>query len=368
MHEEDIEQAQSGKEVQLTIDLDLQTIAERAFSADQSGAIVILDPWDGAIKALVSYPNFDPNRFLKPLSTFEWQRDFQQQSSPLLNRATQGLYPAASLFKLVTFAAGLEEGIITTDTEFVCKGHFLFCGRRYYCLRSWGHGLLNAQDALAYSCNIPCYEIAEKMDIDMLAWYAYQMGLGNETGLFLPEKSGLIPTKAWKQAVKHESWWQGETLSASIGQSFIMVTPLQMACMLGCIFTGYRVRPRIVTDELIQKHPVFLSEETRRFLQESMALGVQKGTSRRLAVYEQFTMYAKTGTAQISNLRTQKEKCTRSQFEHGWIGVCFAYQNQKPYILVVLVEHAGTSRAATEVAQKILKYYEQIQKQKKSVA
>ena len=357
MKEEQMHAPLSGKNIQLTIDLDLQEMAEKAFSVYQSGAIVIMDPENGAIKALVSYPNFDPNRFLQPLSTQEWQRDFQQQTSPLLNRATQGLYPAASLFKLVTFAAGLEEGIIAKDTIFECKGHFEFCGRKYYCQRSWGHGSLNTKDALAYSCNIPCYVIAEKMDIDILAWYAYEMGFGTETGLFLPEKSGLIPTKAWKQAVKHESWWQGETLSASIGQSFIMVTPLQVACMLGSIFTGYRVRPRVLTNEVVQKKPISLSEDTRLFLQESMALGVKKGTSRRLAMYDKFVIHAKTGTAQTSNLRTKKEKRKRSQIEHGWTAIHFKYKNDKPYILVVLVEHSETSRAATEIAQKILRQY-----------
>ncbi len=356
MREEQTEQARSGKEVRLTIDLDLQKIVEQVFTQEQTGAVVIVDPYDGAIKALVSYPNFDPNRFLHPLSPEEWESDFQQQS-PLLNRATQGLYPAASLFKLVTFAAGLEEGLITTDTLFECKGHHTYCGRKYYCQRYWGHGVLNAQDALAYSCNIPCYLIAEELDIDVLAWYAREMGLGSKTGLFLPERSGLMPTKAWKQAVKQESWWRGETLSASIGQSFIMVTPLQVACMLGAIFTGYRVRPRILVEEPIEKYPTVLSDATRFFLQESMALGVQKGTSRRLSFYNQFTIFAKTGTAQVSNLRTKKEKCMRSQFEHGWSALYFSYKNQDPYVLVVLVEHAGSARVAVEVAQKILRHY-----------
>ncbi len=365
MREEQTEQARSGKEVRLTIDLDLQRIVEKVFTFDQTGAVVIVDPYDGAIKALVSYPNFDPNRFLHPLSSQEWEADFQQKS-PLLNRATQGLYPPASLFKLVTFAAGLEEGLITTDTLFECKGHHLYCGRKYYCQRHWGHGILNAQDALAYSCNIPCYLIAEELDIDVLAWYAREMGLGSKTGLFLPERSGLIPTKAWKQSVKQESWWRGETLSASIGQSFIMVTPLQVACMLGAIFTGYRVRPRILVEESIEKYPTVLSDSTRFFLQESMALGVQKGTSRRLSFYNQFTIFAKTGTAQVSNLRTKKEKCMRSQFEHGWSALYFSYKNQEPYVLVVLVEHAGSARVAVEVAQKILRLYGEAMTAKKA--
>lgn len=351
-----MQQPQAGKQISLTIDLSLQQIIENALTADQAGAVVLLDPADGSIKAMASFPNFDPNRFLQNVSFKEWQEQFQQQS-PLLNRATQGLYPAASLFKLVTFAAGLEEGLLTPETEFECKGYSLYCGRKYYCQRHWGHGVLSAHDALAYSCNIPCFEIAKQIDIDTLAWYAQDLGLGDKTGLFLPEKNGLMPTKSWKQAIKHESWWKGETLSVSIGQSYIMVTPLQMACMMGSIFTGYRVRPRILVDEAVQTYPISLAPQTRFFLQESMALGVRKGTSKRLSFYDQFTLYAKTGTAQTSSLRTQQEKCMRSQYEHGWCATYFVYKDHPPLVLIVLIEHAGSSRSALDAVQRVLCQY-----------
>lgn len=359
----DMQPAQAGKDITLTIDIDAQRIAESAFTADQTGSFVVLDPADGAIKALVSYPNFDPNRFLYPISPNEWQEKFQA-NSPLLNRVTHGLYPPASIFKLITFTAGLEEGIITPETTFDCKGHVLYCGRKYYCQRHWGHGTLDAKNALAHSCNIPCFNIAKELTIDTLAYYAQKFGLGIETGCLLPEQRGLMPTSWWKKQVKHESWWGGETLSASIGQSYILATPLQLARAIGSIFAGYLVKPRLLTSELVEASPLTISNSTRHFLQTSMELGAAEGTSRRLGQLKEFKIHAKTGTAQTSGLRKQEDKSSRNQYEHGWIGLCFSYQNQPPLVLVAIIEHAGSSRSALELTQKFLRGYAQLQKQR----
>lgn len=282
-----------GDTVYLTLDFDIQMLAESVFESAETGVFIILDPTDGSLKALVSHPNFDPNRFLYPISDEEWKEQFQT-NSPLLNRALNSVFPPASLFKVVTFTAGLEERIIHSDSHFNCQGYFKFCGRKYFCICNWGHGTLTAREALARSCNIPCFQMACKIKIDQFADYAHRFGLGEPTGCILPERSGLIPTRAWKKKVKGESWWKGETLSASIGQSYMLVTPLQVARMIGALSTGYLVKPRILMSEEIVQDPLKISPHTYQFLKESMRMSAVEGTLQRLKLRD-FEVWGKTG-------------------------------------------------------------------------
>ncbi|MCK4517452.1 penicillin-binding protein 2 [Candidatus Babeliales bacterium] len=355
-------EAQAGSDVTLTLDLDMQKIAENLFSPGQSGAFIIMDPKDGAIKVMLSYPNFDPNLFLKPISQEVWQNKFYTDS-PLLNRAIHAAYPPASIFKLVTFTAGLEEGVITTETEFDCKGYTLFAGRKYNCQRRWGHGLQSAQKALGVSCNIPCYEIAQQISIDQLAVHAMRLGLGQSTGFLFHDKSGLVPTMGWKQAVHGERWWQGETLSVSIGQSSLLVTPLQIVRMISAICSGYLVKPRILLDEEIIRYPLYVSQKTIEFLQDVMGEVVKRGTAKRMKVFEDFSIHAKTGTAQIVSLAKQK-KGAKNQLEHAWFSSYFSYKNEKPLAMVVLVENAGSSRPALKIAENFFKRYQELLREK----
>lgn len=354
--QKDLKLAIPGSDVALTIDLSIQDIAERMFEPGQSGAFIVLDPHDGAIKAMVSYPNFDPNLFLQPISHAEWETQFSKDS-PFLNRAVHALYPPASIFKLITFAAGLEEGVVTPETEFTCKGYTLFCKRKYFCQRRWGHGKMPALKSLAVSCNIPCYEIAQQIKIDQIAEYAIRFGLGQRTNFLLNDKAGLVPTTFWKQAHKGERWWPGETLSASIGQSFLLVTPLQIARMISAIFTGNLVKPRILLDESIEEHFLYVSRTTLDFLQSVMREAVQRGTARQFRKLKDFTIFAKTGTAQTVSLEHQKKEA-RGQLEHAWFASHFSYKDQKPLVMVVLVENAGSSRPAQNIAEKFLRLFE----------
>ena len=356
-------EAQAGSDVTLTLDLDMQNIAENLFAPGQSGAFIIMDPKDGAIKVMLSYPNFDPNLFLNPISHEVWQSKFYTDS-PLLNRAIHAAYPPASIFKLVTFVAGLEEGVITTETEFDCKGYTLFAGRKYNCQRRWGHGLQSAQKALGVSCNIPCYEIAQQISIDQLAVHAMRLGLGQSTGFLFQDKPGLIPTMGWKQACRGERWWTGETLSASIGQSFLLVTPLQIVRMISAICSGCLVKPRILLDEEIVRYPLYISQKTIEFLQDVMGEVVKRGTAKRMKVFEDFSIHAKTGTAQIVSLSKQK-KGAKNQLEHAWFSSYFSYKNEKPLAMVVLVENAGSSRPALKIAENFFKGYQELLREEK---
>jgi penicillin-binding protein 2 len=350
----EFKQAKAGTDIMLTLDLNLQKMAESFFTEDQSGAFILMNPRTGAIKALVSFPNYDPNIFSQPISMDDWNEKMSD-NNPLLNRATAALYPPASTFKLVTIAAGLEHGYISSNTEFNCPGYFLFHGRKYACMHKLGHGNVTPRMALAYSCNVYCFEIARKIKIDELAFYAKKFGLGQKTNFLLYEKEGLIPTTAWKLANKKEKWWKGETVSASIGQSFLMVTPLQIARMVSAICTGHLIKPRILEQESVEIESLEISKYTQHILRDGMKMAVQLGSGKLLSYIKSFDIYAKTGTAQTCNLR--KEKSTKKQMEHGWFSAFFYYKNEEPLVLTVVVENAGSSGPALQIANKFLRAY-----------
>lgn len=348
-----IANSQSGQSLTLTLDMKLQQIAENLMPAEHPGVFVLLDPKTGALKALVSKPGFDPSIFLKPILTDDWKQ--LQENRPFINRAFNASYPPASIFKLVTFSAALEQGIITPESSFHCKGYTVFKDRKYYCNKRLGHGLLDIKENLAYSCNIACYEIAQKLSIDTLADYAFRFGLGEKTNIIFPETSGIVPSNQWKRRVKGEPWWKGETLSAAIGQSFLLVTPIQIACMMGSIFKGYLVKPRILEDDPIETTLVDIKTSTREFLQESMKSAIQIGSGRNIGRLKNITVYAKTGTAQT---KTRSNDMKELQNDcHAWCMIYFTYQDNDPLVMTILIEHAGGSHVATAVAKKFLAQY-----------
>lgn len=350
----DFQNPKAGTDLILTLDFNIQSIAESLFTQDQAGAFLIIDPESGAIKAFVSFPDFDPNFFLNPISSEDWENKFSY-NNPLLNRVTNATYPPASLFKLITFTAGLEEGLINKDTQFFCGGSIKFCNRRYHCNRRAGHGLLDSKMALAYSCNIPCFDIAQKLKIDQFAEYAFRFGLGNKTGFLLPEKTGLVPTSMWKIVVKGEPWWKGETLSVAIGQGYTLVTPLQLVRMVAAICSGYLVKPRIVLQENVERVPLQISESTLNFLRLAMKEVASVGSAAGLGRIKDFEVFAKTGTAQTSSLR--RERLYKKQLEHAWLAGFFSYKGQKPMAMVVLVENVGSSTPARKIMEKFLTVY-----------
>ena len=196
-----------------------------------------------------------------------------KKTKPFLNRAFNACYPPASPFKLIAMSAACETGLITPEDTYNCRGYTLFKKRRYYCNNHYGHGVLNIKDSVAHSCNIPCFEIAQKISIGYTRWYAEKFGLGSKTNIIFQEKQGLVPSNEWKILNKGERWWTGETLSASIGQSFLLATPIQVACMISSIFTGYLVTPRVVEDTPVETKPLEILPNTIDFLRDSMESG-----------------------------------------------------------------------------------------------
>lgn len=349
-----LQQALAGQNIFTTLDLSLQLIAERIFPEDQTGVLILLNAKNGAIQALVSRPHFDPMLFLDAINQEDWQA--LQGGNRFLNRAFDACYPPASLFKLVTISAALEHNIVALDDTVLCKGYFRFGNRRYHCGRQYGHGILDICESVSKSCNILFYDIATKLSIDLLAEYAYRFGLGSKTGLIFSEKSGLVPTKQWKLQEKGEPWWPGETVPCVIGQGPLLVTPIQIACMISSIFEGYLVKPRILRDEECVYKPLPIGYNTRQLLKKSMKLAAKKGTGKILHTIPGMKIYAKTGTAQTHALALQKKEDPSTQ-PHSWFVVYFIYEDQDPLTLVILVERGGSSRVTSRLAKQFLLEY-----------
>lgn len=356
LEEVEIKKALAGDHIQLTLDIRLQEIIETIFPRDWVGTFLIMEPETGNILALLSRPDFDPGLFLDPLDHEEWLA--LQDKHPFLNRAFNACYPPGSLFKLVSLSAALEQRYVRPDDYWYCGGHIDFAGREYSCHNKHGHGMINTEQALALSCNILFYELGKRISIDLLADYAHRYGLGTKTNTLFAEKTGLIPTSEWKKRVKGEKWWPGETLSASIGQSYILVTPIQIARMISSIFTGFLVTPHILMDEPIHRESLAISKETRIFLQQSMKAVIHHGTGRRIKQVKDITIFAKTSTAQTSQL--DKRELGTSYLEHGWFAGYFFYKDQKPLTIVILVENAGSSMVATSLAKDFLVQYKKL--------
>jgi penicillin-binding protein 2 len=356
INEAEIEKTIIGETIVTTLDLEIQKIGEASFTEQYSGSLIIMNPKTGALKALLSRPNFDPTIFLEPIPDEEWNNLLQ--TKPFINRALSACYPPASIFKLVTVATGLELGFINPESYINCKGHIIFGERRYHCNNRVGHGKLTVKKALAQSCNILFYKLGQLISIDTLANYAKKFGLGSRTGIIFPEQEGLVPNTEWKYRTKGERWWMGETLSASIGQSYLLATPIQIARMISGLFEGYLVQPRILEAEPIVQIPLNIRLETIDFLKDSMRQVVSAGTGIRVSKIQDLTIYAKTGTAQTCSL--QKIDQTNSDLEHAWFVGNFNYKNEEPLTIVILVENAGSARIAVNIAKKFFNQYRQL--------
>jgi penicillin-binding protein 2 len=359
INDQELEKTTTGQTIVTTLDLDLQKIGESSFSDQHAGSLIVMDPKDGAIRVLLSRPDFDPAIFLEPIGESQWHSLLENK--PFINRALNACYPPASLFKLVTIASGLESGLIHTESSVYCNGHVIFGQRRYHCNNHDGHGKLTVKQALAQSCNILFYKLGQSLSIDVLAAFAKKFGLGSKTGIIFPEKEGLVPNTEWKYRTKGEHWWTGETLSASIGQSYLLATPMQIARMVCGLFEGYLVQPRILASEPIVKTHLHIKPETSEFLKESMKKVVTAGTGIRVSRIQDLTIHAKTGTAQTCSLQTSEQNNNGiNGLEHAWFVGNFYYKNEEPLTIVILVEHAGSAKVAINIAKKFLHQYRQL--------
>ncbi|MGB9606172.1 MAG: penicillin-binding protein 2, partial [Bryobacteraceae bacterium] len=230
--------ATPGKNLQLTIDLDLQVVAELAMEG-RKGAVVALDPRNGEVLAMVSRPAFDPNKFATRIRPQDWKELVSNPDNPLLNRAIQAQLPPGSTFKPVVALAGLETGAIDENFKVRCPGGATFYGRYFKCWVKRGHGVVDLHKGIVESCDVFFYNVGNRVGIDDLARYAEMVGFGHKTGIDLPhEAEGVVPSSQWKMRMFRQKWYAGETISVAIGQGALTVTPLQLAYAIGGLAMG----------------------------------------------------------------------------------------------------------------------------------
>jgi penicillin-binding protein 2 len=363
-----------GNNVHLTLDLELQKAAEEAM-AGKRGALVAMNPQNGDILAMVSKPDFDPNLFARGISPDNWKSIVDNPAHPLQNRATQGQYPPGSIFKILVAMAGLEEKMITPETNFQCTGVYPFGNREYHCWKKEGHGQVNLRKAIVESCDIYFYQLGIRLGVNRIAKYASAAGLGSPTGFPLGrEKPGLVPTSSWKMRRFGVSWQGGENLSTAIGQGYNLATPLQIACTLSALFNGGKYyQPRIAQGiraphgEVLREYPplvlrnIPISPETIEFVREALWGVVHSpgGTGGRARV-EGFNVAGKTGTSQIVQRKEGKPEPTSPELQDHALFACFAPAFNPEIVVVVLVEHGGGGgAAAAPVAKQVLERYHQ---------
>ncbi|MGB9432649.1 MAG: penicillin-binding protein 2, partial [Candidatus Acidiferrum sp.] len=260
------QEAIPGKQIQLTIDYDLQQIAEAGLG-DKQGAVVALDPRTGEVLAFASHPAPDPNDFAVRISKEEWQRLNDDPAHPLLNRVTQAQLPPGSVFKIIMATAMLESKVPPESFTAFCPGYGVFYGQMHKCwvYGKGGHGAISLHEAIVRSCDVFFYNVGMRMGIGTIAKYAKMLGLGSKTGIDLPsEEPGLVPSEEWVQRVYHHKWYPGSTISVAIGQGSVMVTPLQVAYVIGGIASGGEFKqPHLLKDSKnVGEMHVDLSENT----------------------------------------------------------------------------------------------------------
>ncbi|CAK8717851.1 penicillin-binding protein 2 [Candidatus Electrothrix aarhusensis] len=366
-----------GNDVQLTIDVDLQRVAEELMMKDdKSGAVVAIEVNTGRLLMVASSPVLELDKFLGGISVKNWKDMLTNPHHPLINKIVQGQYPPASTYKIVTAIAGLAEGVITPESSIYCPGHYRFGNRTYRCWKKTGHGAVNLKHALSESCDVYFYQVGQRLGVNRIAGYATRLGLGRKTGVEMEhEKSGLIPTSDWKMKRYKRAWQEGETLSIAIGQGFNLVTPLQLALMTATVANGGTLyKPGMIETVkdpdghiIEQFHPTVLDRfddqgSNLKIIKEGLieAVNGRRGTARR-AKMENITVAGKTGTAQVVRLKQYKhlkeEDIPYKYRDHAWF-TCFAPAERPEIAVTVLVEHGlhGGSVAAP-IAKAVLEKY-----------
>lgn len=353
------EEPRSGEEISLSLDVDLQRAAWNAL-AGEAGCVVVMEPDTGKLRALVTSPAYDNNLFAAGISQRDWDALRTSKRFPLQNRVIQSVYPPGSVWKLMMAAFFLEHGIDSRETVF-CPGQVKLGNQIFRCWKRGGHGAMNMENALVNSCDVYFYIMAERLGIDKLEAFAKASGFGAPTGIDLPhEKSGLVPSRAWKRQRFKAPWVRGETYNVSIGQGYTLVTPVQMAVYVSALLNGGDLlKPQLLNEaprEVRNRLPG--KEETLRFVVNAMRRTASIGTAR-VVSRKDADMGGKTGTAQVVKLRTAGDRRLRSaemeyaQRDHAWIAT-WGTKNGKTYVVIVMVEHGGGgSSVAGPVARKV---------------
>jgi penicillin-binding protein 2 len=383
-----------GKTFRTTLDQSIQNISTEALE-NVSGAVCVMDIYNGDIISMVSAPNFNPNSFVHGVNKDEWRGLIENRDKPMLNKAVSGLYPPGSTIKTLTALSALENDVMNPNQLIQCKGYTDLHGERFHCWKKKGHGVLNMRSAMKRSCDVYFYEVARKLGIDRLSETAKKFGLGQKVlENFKEEKAGTVPNTKWKLNNIGKNWYIGETLHSGIGQGYFLSTPIQLCLMTAQLANGgFKIKPRILVDEkntvnnlkeyldYTKKNPIginrklnpqnfnlqplFRNQENINFVKEAMfaASNEPGGTSYRSRHVKKELMFAgKTGSSQIKKFteaqrenETKQSDITYLERDHAWF-VAFVPVQDPKYAISVLVEHGGTgSSAAAPKAKKIIK-------------
>ena len=357
-----------GKQLKLTVDLDLQIAAEEAMEG-KNGAIVAMDPHTGEILAMASRPTFDPNDFAVKISKDEWNKLLNDPDKPLLNKAIQAQLAPGSTFKVIMSVAGWQEGVAQT-LNVHCNGGATFYGRRFGCWVKGGHGEVSLEKAIYQSCDVFFYTLAEKLGIDRIAKYATALGLGQKTGIDLPnEVTGVMPSEEWKIRNFKQKWFAGETISVGIGQGAIAITPVQLMRAVGAIsMDGRMVVPHVInpaglppgfveTTHTAEVKNIPIDPSGWTFITDAMGRVLLPEGTAPSAHVPGIDIAGKTGSAQIVSLALRAKHQKNTDFaQNGWF-VGFTPRRNPDVIVCVLFEGGEHGRLAARLATQVIKAY-----------
>jgi penicillin-binding protein 2 len=366
IREIDRTEGQSGRDIHLTVDRDLQRYAMERMG-EESAATVVMDIASGDLLCMASAPGFDPNKFVFGIGHADWNAYLANDHRPLANKTVAGQYPPGSTFKMVVALAGLEAGVVSPGERVFCNGGYQLGDRRFHCWKRGGHGMMDCRDAIKQSCDVYFYEVAKRVGVDAVSAMARRLGLGERHALPMTSiAAGLTPTREWKRAVHGEAWQQGDTLNIGIGQGFMLATPLQLAVMTARLASGTDVTPRLIREDAgpptapLPLRPSFLA-----LMRDAMdaVVNEQGGTARSSRIYDPATgMAGKTGTSQVRRITmAERARGVIRNADLPWnrrdhaLFVGYAPVREPRYAIAVVVEHGGGgSSAAAPIARDVM--------------
>ena len=361
-------EGEPGADIRLTIDADVQNFVQ-ARLGDESAAVVVMDAENGDIIAIASSPSFDPNLFVRGISHSDYNALLENDHRPLANKSVQGVYPPGSTFKMVTALAALKEGVINVNTTVNCPGHLEIADRKFHCWKRAGHGKTNLEKSLAESCDVFYYDVGQKVGIDKISEMGKLLGLGERHDIPMSAiADGLMPTKQWKLDRHKQEWRIGDTINASIGQGYVLASPLQLAVMTARIASGKAIKPRLVKSIDGKEQPIAeapslgLDPDALRAIRNGMyqVVNAKSGTAGSSRIDDDTLAFAgKTGTSQVRNISAaERAKGVVSNDQLPWnrrdhaLFVGFAPFDKPRYVVSVVVEHGGGgSTAAAPIAR-----------------
>jgi penicillin-binding protein 2 len=360
-----------GADIQLTVDYRLTNFIKERLKGE-SAAVVVMDVETGDLVAIASSPAYDPNLFVRGISGPDYRALTEDKYRPLADKTVQGTYPPGSTYKMVTALAALQDGKITPNETVYCPGHYQLGNRRFHCWKRGGHGSVDLNKSLVESCDVYYYDVAQRVGIDRISEVANQLGLGIRHELPMSGiAEGLAPTRAWKEVRRGESWQQGDTLNATIGQGFTLASPLQLAVMTARLASGKAVTPRLVKSVGGTEIPLETAadlpfdREWLRLIDKALydTVNGRNGTAwRSRIVAPGMEMSGKTGTSQVRNITAaERARGVVSNDQLPWerrdhaLFVCFAPFDKPKYAVSLVVEHGGGgSAAAAPIARDVI--------------